>query len=473
MSKQIATPGEYSCEWILDGEVRPGVVELRSSRRPRGEIFDLGELSSRKFWSAEVTRLPKLTGKLRDNSDIVLLDVVINRWFPDRADVSSATAIVGFELNVEDIVFDEVEFQVGGLAELAGVTPVAKTEFPRFVKGQDRRFGMTWNEESEREWELRGDRINLGFHFNAKVNDPYQFVIQTRPVVTLSGSPRPLSEWWSAYIEPIRAISSLSTAKPQSVRWIVLSRRVREPKLGNPNETIDRAIRSQVFASDLNQESYFAERGDPTRPAFVTLSEEGSSLARYVDRWSAGAQGQSVFQELLVACMSDGLTSRARFLTIISALESWHAASFDDEARIERHKITRDHTLRRIRDRISVRDFKWIGKYLDARGAPTLEQRLRRIYEDLDADLREAIRPHVDPIPLGLHSIRPGATNVWQCIAALRNDLAHGGRSHAQNEVLAGLRLSRTILIAVTLTDIGAPASQLSSYIRAELWRVS
>ena len=63
--------------------------------------------------------------------------------------MSAASAICGLELNTDSLLFSEVEFQVGGLTELAGTHPIAETNWPTKDTGNDQRFAMKWRSESE------------------------------------------------------------------------------------------------------------------------------------------------------------------------------------------------------------------------------------------------------------------------------------------------------------------------------------
>ncbi len=399
-----------------------------------------------------------------------MLDVSINQWWMDRAALVARSALCGLGLEADNLQFDEIEFQVGGLTELSGVAPIAETEFPPETPGSPKRFGMTWRSESEQEWQAGSDRINLSYHHWARVFDLYQFSVSTSPVVTVLGPSKPWHEWQLLYVDPIRELTSLSTAKHQDACWVLLGRRVVEPKLGKPAETVERMVRAQLFTAGLTQEPYLAERGDPTRAAFVTLGRPGASLATYVERWRANAEAQATFFELFVASMSPNLSDRARFLTVTPALESFHAIKADDSRTIATHKRLREEVLARVGPSVDSGDRKWLKANIERRGTPGLERRLRELYDQLPQDLRQEIGARIDPIPGNLASINPDASNVWQCLGRLRNDLAHGGPAHSASEIRAALRIGTTLMLALALQAIGAPTGELAAYIESDLW---
>ena len=116
-------------------------------------------------------------------------------------------------------------------------------------------------------------------------------------------------------------------------------------------------------------------------------------------------------------------------------------------------------------------DYTWIKRWLDARGTPSLEQRLRELFEALDPDLRSLISQRIDPIPEVLASVLESPRDIWTVVGRLRNDLAHGGPQHSGEEVVAALLLVMTIATAITLQEISGPTTRLADAIKVDRWR--
>lgn len=222
----------------------------------------------------------------------------MDHWFEGRAIISAKLGICGLEVAVNAPRFTEVEFQVGGLTELAGTQPIAQTYWPTEEAGDDQRFAMQWRPDFEQSWTMNNDTITLAFHRSARLLDPYQFSITTSPVVTVTGPPKTFHEWRQQYIDPIQSLTSIATSTNQPYSWATVAR-TEEVRLPD-GSTRERTARAQVFGSEFNQEAYLAKRPDTLRPMLIRLGSSDVSLAEMISAWRLSA-GQPVQPQQLAS----------------------------------------------------------------------------------------------------------------------------------------------------------------------------
>ena len=84
----------------------------------------MGENGKWSHFPAKVEDAPDvLRGRLMTNHVVVLTGVKMEHTFPGRTKVTADTALVGGEVP-DNLLFESIEFQVGGLTELATVRPL-------------------------------------------------------------------------------------------------------------------------------------------------------------------------------------------------------------------------------------------------------------------------------------------------------------------------------------------------------------
>lgn len=180
-----------------------------------------------------------------------------------------------------------------------------------------------------------------------------------------------------------------------------------------------------------------------------------------------------VFLQLYSASLNSDLSPRAKLLTLVPALESLHGQKYGTgEYAIDAHKARRKSVLRRVRKlKICADDYRFLLRWLDSRGAYTLPDRLRALYDSLAQDIRATMDSRILPIPASLAGIHSSPRDVWDAIGRLRNDLAHGGAPHTSAEVASAVRLCQKVATALILAELGIPNTLLCEAIEREQWR--
>lgn len=135
------------------GDTRGTAVQ--GSQVPSGDMFDAPGTSTERegltSFEPHEDAQEILRAWLRSGNEAVLLGARIEHLFPQTSRVASRMALIGWRIP-ENLQFDAVRFQVGGLTELAGVYPLKSVTLPKTLDG-DAEFGATWNAEmAEQTW---------------------------------------------------------------------------------------------------------------------------------------------------------------------------------------------------------------------------------------------------------------------------------------------------------------------------------
>ena len=469
MSDYIVSPGTHPCEWLLEGSWHAGTLALEPNKRARGEIFLPGQYDhegleySRKW---QYRRLAHLACRLRTETGVAIIDVIIRYGSSDKLFVSGSFAVCGPPVDTAQPEFEALEFQVTGLAAFSGVRPLEHSKTPSDL----REITVTWNPETDQEIQYKNDTISLFFQRVAQTHDPFMFRFTTRPFVRVIGARRTLAKWLEQYVYPIREIISMAKSERQSCSWLTIGEQVsREDSEGNPLSYLNLA---QVYGAEITQNITEPSGADLSGTLLFNTGPDGASLDTLLARWERLRDRYRTFMDLLSAGLNEELSARAAFLTAVPALESHHSVRADDSADTAEVEHARRSEIRtKLKDLLNPEDYKWTKNRLVTRESAALENRLRDTFEFLDSDLRRELVTRISPVPSTLTSVLPTAKDMWELIARLRNDLAHGGTSHPDTIVAPATRLVRTVAIGVLLAELQMPATRLIQDIRIGAWR--
>src|SRR5262245_42364109 len=123
--KLVLAPERYDGKWTIGDAQVSGPVDLRGGQRPAGLLFQApASLPDPGFvtFPADVAGPEVLRGRLETNHQVALTGTRLAHRFPGRTRLQAHTALVGGEVP-DELLFSSVEFQVGGLTELATVRP--------------------------------------------------------------------------------------------------------------------------------------------------------------------------------------------------------------------------------------------------------------------------------------------------------------------------------------------------------------
>jgi hypothetical protein len=396
--------------------------------------------------------------------------VSITHWFMERAAVVADVTLCGSELDTqtEEPKFDEIEFQTGGLAELSGHIPLAVT-IP--LGDAPKVYTVKWRDEAEQRWKRGDDDVILSFDGRLRPAELYSFSISTSPMVRVRGPARSLDDWVESYVNPVRGIASITTTIAQPINFLTVGATVVDSLPGRAQTP--RTVRAQVFMEDVSQQPYVAQRSDIPAPPLFSVAETNVPLSSLIDHWQMIGQEYDVFLQLYAASLSREMSPRAKLLTLAPALESLHGQKHGTgKHSVGEHKDRRKGVLKRVRElKLCSDDYRFISRWLDGRGAYTLPERLRALYESIDQATRATIASKISPIPQELAAIHPNPRDIWDVVGRLRNDLAHGGPAHKDAEIASTVRLCQTIATGLILTELGVPTTSMREAIDRGDWR--
>ncbi len=473
VKKLIVPAGAYPCQWRYRDQVVSGELRLEESKAPAGELYDVPgtwvESEHSKSFQPHKDTADVLRGWTRRGDNAVLLEVQLGYLLPERSWVQAKVALIGHDLP-DDMRFDSVEFQVGGLTELSGIRPVKKVAVPDTFEN-DPETSATW--DSEATWQkwitAEGDQLELTFNPEIAWNQGFSFSLTAAPVLEVSGRPRAAEDWMSQYVRPLAEITSLATQRPQPVAWVLLRRG------GKDKPPV------QLFASDVVQQPYDA--APPEHPELISygsgslirLGPGGAALPDLLKGWASLRTKYSTFFDYLAVALPASISTRSRFLALVPALEGLHVAKYGDgPMRRAEYKKQRRDVIRRLSEAEGVDqgDVGFIKDWLAVYGSYKLEERLHQIRDrELGTKLRDRIQERVDPLPAVLEGLVQGATDVWAVMGTARNRIAHGDANQPSAAQLATLtRLAHTVAIGAALNHLGIPDTILCDAIDQDRW---
>lgn len=477
MKELLIAAGSYSCTWFIGNDRVCGDLQLTGARGPKGAAFEVPGAwtdsstedgpSSRRF-RPHTVEMPVLRGRLRSGHDVSLVDAKVRHIFPEQSEVTARMALCGrwFPLGDGELMFSSVEFQVGGLTELAGVSPVKDITLPA-ERQDDPTISATWDSTAATQtWTTAtGDEVSLEFVSNIKSNLRYSISLASSPVIKVSGAPRMADDWMRDYVRPTMELATLATGRKQPVSWVVLVCDGEEWSL------------AQLFASEVTQEPYVAESPDPTDlGALIHLGPDGATLPDLLVGWRQLETKYDTFFEYLTTAMREQMSVKSWFLALVPALEAFHTEKHGDGPMTESDfKRQRKDVLARIKALSGVRpeDVAWLKKWVKTIGSYELAYRLREVVEkDLPAELRARIQARTTPLPAVLEGIVKDATDVWQVMAKARNRMAHGEPEPTRDQLRALTRLAHTVTIGLALQQLGVPDTDLTTAIDHHEWHV-
>jgi hypothetical protein len=491
--KLILTAGTYPCEWTYRDEVVSGDLRLEGSQAPAGEMFDapgtwVAETAGSRSFQPHNDAVSVLPGRLRSGYQTVLLDAEVQHLLPGRSWAQGQMALVGSRLP-EELLFDSVKFQVGGLAELAGVYPIKAITLPESL-GTDAVIGVTWNAETAAQAWTTGDGDDLELEFTANIgySQWYSFSLTSAPMITVSGRPRSAGDWMHQYVQPLAEITTLATLRSQPISWVTLYYQARREfpvqlvvdQLPQ-SETMEVPV--QLFAANIVQQPYDAT---PTETghlislgggALIRLGPDGAALPDLLEGWRCLQTTYVTFFDYLTAALRASMSPKSRFLALVPALEGFHLAKHGDGPIPRKEfKKQRKDVLHRILelDGVNPGDVGFLNKWISVYGSYQLADRLRMIMDqELSEGLRERVRARVDPIPESLSGLVEHPEDVWAIAGTARNRIAHGSGKQPTAAQLATLtRLAHTLAIGAALNVLGVPDTVLCASIDQGRWPV-
>jgi hypothetical protein len=490
--KLVIPEGSYPCQWTYRNQVIPGEVRLQGSQVPSGDMFDApGTVTPgdgvATFEPHEDSQRV-LRAWLRRGTEAVLLDVQVQHLLPRESRVRSRMALVGWKMP-DDLKFEAARFQVGGLAELAGVYPLKNVSFPDTLD-DGAMVSVTWNAEMATQTWITdsGDSVELDFTATTSVERGYSFALSSAPVVTVSGKPRSAEAWMRQYARPFAEITTLATLRSQPVSWATLEYSAKVvpgqlPDVGQPRRD-SYTMSAQLFAADITQQPYDATPTDNSHlislstGSLIRLGPDGATLPDLLAGWQNLQTSYGTFFDYLTTALRANMSAKSRFLALVPALEGFHVAKYGDGPMLRKdYSKQRKAVLKRIGalDGVDQDDVVFLDDWLSAYASYQLAHRLREIVNaELGEGLRERIHARTNPVPEILSRLVDQPEDVWAVMGTARNRIAHGSDKQPSFEQLDSLtRLAHTVAIGTALQILGVPDAVLCSAIDQDRWIVT
>ncbi|MDL9938871.1 hypothetical protein QSJ18_19160 [Gordonia sp. ABSL1-1] len=426
-------PGEYDCEWTINGKQVRGHVELRAGRPPLGyariELIDgaipgkRGQYARRYPTSRDV---PVVRGYIDSQmKHVTFFDVWLTAEFTERTRVAGAIALVSKEELADDIVFTAMTTQVTQIERFSGLPPIASNV--RSSGGAPREFGIT---TTEMKCEWPGAEMSATFYYGYRSSiDPFILSVLFTPWIKFTASvAMDARAWLRQWCLPLVELISVATGARERATLVSLE------------TTGDGKITASVFSNPVSQEPYYCARRSPDILAF-TASDEDFSLVQALTRWNELHRAE---HPLIVGYNTIALGNdqhpQARLLLLLQWLEASygfdHRTEFD--AQQEKHTAERDSLLAKLRtmreDGTLTRQEWKLAKRVPRFAQPSLSEALSSyftLHSDLDVESKLGKTTLIREV-----TAAGEAENVTDALRVVRNGLSHGTATYAAHLLL-------------------------------------
>ena len=184
--------------------------------------------------------------------------------------------------------------------------------------------------------------------------------------------------------------------------------------------------------------------------------------------WRDVDSGDNPFVELYrLAMLQRDLPKRAQFLYLVQALEALHGYEHrkTDTAAAESYQARRKETVERIQaSGASEEDIRFLKKAWSSRPREDLARRLRSLirHKDLPPIARETVESLASTVVFAEVS----ESSVEQAIRHVRNDLAHGNRNYAEQDLRRWTDVLDALCRAHLLRLLGCPPTVMEGAFR-------
>ncbi|ALG86373.1 hypothetical protein [Gordonia phthalatica] len=414
-------PGEYDCEWTIDGQQVRGYVELRAGRPPIGyartELFD-GAIPSqpgryaRSYPSS--SNVPVVRGYIDSQmKHVTFFDVRLTAEFTERTRIAGAVALVSNVELPDDVAFTSMTTQVTQIERFSGLTPIDS----RIVSGgAPREFGITTT-TMKREW--RGEQMSATFSYGYRsIIDPFILSVRFTPWIEFTSStPMDATTWLRQWCLPLVTLISVATGAHEKPTLVRLA-------------TSDGKVTAAIFASPVSQEPYYCMKESSDILAF-TASDKDFSLPQVLTLLNnLRNAGHPLIVGYNTVALGNDQHPQGRLLLLLQWLEASygfdHRSEFD--AQQEKHTAERDSLLDKLKtmkDNGELTSQEWkLAKRIPRFAQPTLSEALSHYFK-LHSELN--VRAKLDQSTLIRETIATSeANNVIEALVKVRNGLSHG-----------------------------------------------
>ncbi|MGY1710351.1 HEPN domain-containing protein [Geodermatophilus sp. SYSU D00758] len=437
--------GSYPCTILHpNGHHLPGQLELAAEQRPTAEVFGWPyEVAQEMRFPQPTEKHPALLCELRNGPVVLLVDTSVTSWWPGRATLHASTAVVGFDLTSDpQSTFHEASLQITNAQRVFGPIPITSMRTPRSrPDGGDVEVAATISVDANRVYEHGGTKLRCRYWWSIRNLDYFQFGIRTAPVFEVrDGEALTAAEWVTRHVLPLRELVTLATLENQSIAWLTLDQDAAVPGRGSRE--------NQVFARDILQAPFAPQRDmENDGKSLFVLSDLPYNPVELLQRWEGLRQTHRSFIQPLMHGVTERMDLRARFLSLVQALEGLHTQiAGEGPVSVAEHQQKRKHILAEIKARGLGRDGRaFLNRWLDRFGRYSLSERLQQLRDTVSEDIADLV--DLDLVP--------------GKVPEYRNKLSHGAEDYSWEVLRPPTRALTIIGVAHVLRMLDLPLDRL------------
>jgi hypothetical protein len=408
------------------------------------------------------TAIPRLTGHLFSNDEVVLGDAHVTEWFHDRFAVSARWAVIGLSVaDVDDDQWSRLEVRMTGLNLVLG-NAIAATHLPTSGETRPLRYSVDLDPDARCVSETEGVTVDVGYETRSSLGDPYRFTVTNLATARLTAAvPLGVDHWLREWIVPLRDLLSLATGMREAIASVTLL----TPEIGADVKNQRATIRGVLFGSGITQEKVPAERrtrrgGSYVSPSFIL--RDAPPLASMIRAWKTELSEATAAPVLFRLAMDPELPTSVRVLLSAQAIEALDASQRADHEMAEdtKHRASRERAVTAIDALDSevldpeVRAF--VRKSLSRSPFRSFAGRVKRSMDHIPdwSSQQAAWDAATELLKTELEAVGRVAEPLHERLASTRNALSHGEYLSASALRPAGEILER-LLRGLFLTRIG------------------
>ncbi len=361
----VINPGSYPC--VVEhpnGQRLAAELDLAAGRDPQGQVFGWPVQARNGVTTLPqpAERFPLLKCDLRAGWEVLLLDVTVTAWFPERASLQASLALAGHGLfSNPSRSFPEASLQITEGHRLFAKAPLTKVTFPTPMPETGKvEFGVEVDRDANVTYSSGGTELRCRYWIHSSLTDYRRFFVASTPVFEMkNATPLLPGEWMTSHVLPLRELVILATIEPQTVAWAKLD----EDHEGASTQGSTRSF--QLYSRDIQQAPY-APEADPHKESrtLFTFPELPYSPVDLLRRWENLRTTHRGFVRPLMQGLTEQMSPRARFLFLVQALEGLHTETAGEGlVPVEQHREKRKELLRAVKN--AGLDKDWADRWLD------------------------------------------------------------------------------------------------------------
>ncbi|WP_336819087.1 hypothetical protein [Gordonia sp. MMO-8] len=447
----VIEPGEYDCDWTINGTTMRGEVELLSGHSPggsaRGRLHDghaPGRPAAREWRYPHHQDEPLIRGYIASRDlHVTLLDATVTAVFTDQLLIASAIALVSRHEMPDSALFTSMSVQMTRLDHFVGLAPLDTQVIPK--EGPPYDFGATTT-TMKQVWTAAGMTAEFWYGYRSAIN-PYQLSVRFTPWISFtSATPLSAETWLRSWCLPLRALISVSTGETEQVTLATLTA-----------EGVD-AAKAHLFMNLSTHQPYYSSQRPSERLAFTAEKSNLSLVDALIRRNELHAAGHPLIAGYNTAAIGRDQHPQARLLLLLQWMEASFGFGQRDKIAVQqaKHDATVTSLLEKVAElktegRLTRREAK-LAKRVPRRALPTLGEALSHyLSRHADLDTEQMLGRTV----LIAELIESDCESVIDALRTIRNGLSHGTESYEPRRLDELVRVLHPLVRAEYLALLG------------------